>query len=174
MILDYKENMDALNKMSDIKDALFYRELNAKLIRENRELKAENIDLINHQDFEKQGKFKKVIDELKAKLKQCSNVAFVEVLNRSNDKLQAENNELKAELKHKAIKIHQDRIPKEYKAEADEWFEHNPQDEKLFFFMVGGSGVDEDGDVINTLNVGADAIAECDNFEGVISVETYD
>ena len=36
-----KENMDALNKMGDIKDALFYRELNAKLIRENRELKAD-------------------------------------------------------------------------------------------------------------------------------------
>ncbi len=63
--------------------------------------------------------------------------------------------------------------PQEYKQEADEWFEHNPQDEKLFFFMVGSSGVDEDGDVINTLNVGADAIAECDNYKGVISVETY-
>jgi len=31
-------------------------------------------------------------------LKQCSNVAFVEVLNRSNDKLKAENKELKADL----------------------------------------------------------------------------
>ena len=67
-------------------------------------------------------------------------------------------------LKHKAIKLNQSHYPKEYQAEADEWFEHNPQDEKLFFFMVGGSGVDEDGDVINTLNVGADAIAECDNY----------
>tara|TARA_Y100001963_G_C6509076_1_gene321285 strand:+ start:332 stop:601 length:270 start_codon:yes stop_codon:yes gene_type:complete len=41
MILDHKENMNALNKMSDVKDALFYRELNAKIIRENRELKEE-------------------------------------------------------------------------------------------------------------------------------------
>ena len=31
----------------------------------------------------------------------------------------------------------------------------------------------EDGDVISSLNVGADTIAECDNYKGVISVETY-
>ena len=54
--------MDAMNKMSDVKDALFYRELNAKLIRENRELKAENCNLINNINFDKD----KFINELKA------------------------------------------------------------------------------------------------------------
>ena len=46
----------------------------------------------------KQGLFTSDVDELKAEikeLKKCSNVAYVEVLNKSNDKLQAENKELK-------------------------------------------------------------------------------
>ena len=129
------------------------------------------------------------MDECINKLK-ADNVAYVDdfaKLIKDNDKLKAENKDLIRNVKslnadnkrlyqeHKQCR--EDAVkhyPKEYTQEADEWFEHNPQDEKLFFFMVGGSGVDEDGDVINTLNVGADAIAECDNFNGVISVETYD
>ena len=49
------------------------------------ELQAENIDLINHQDFDKQGKFKEVIDELQAE-------AIEQI--KDNKKLQAEINEL--------------------------------------------------------------------------------
>ena len=63
--------------------------------------------------------------------------------------------------------------PKEYKAEARDYFNHNPNSEKLWFFMVGDSEVDEDGDVRKTFNVGVDAIAECDNFNGDISTEVY-
>ena len=91
-------------------------------------------------------------------------------------KYSAEIKELKADVKRHEKQYHMmasSHNPQEYKQEADEYFSHNPQDEKLFFFMVGGSGVDEDGDVINTLNVGVDCIAECDNYKGVISVETY-
>ena len=103
------------------------------------------------------------VDELKAEIKTLKqNNHYKKNLTTQIEKLQADNDRLR-----------HDHNPQEYKQEADEWFEHNPQDEKLFFFMVGGSGVDEDGDVINTLNIGCDAIAECDNFKGVISVETY-
>ncbi len=75
--------MDAINKMSDVKDALFYRELNAKLIRENRELKAEN-----------------------KRLNDCSDAIFVEILERGHKKeireLKAEISQLKADAKHDA------------------------------------------------------------------------
>ena len=96
--------------------------------------------------------------------------------------LQAEIRELKADIKHdgKVCEDYDDDLikeieelkadnvkhyPKEYKAEADEWFEYNPHDEKLFFFMVGSSEIDEDGDITRTLNVGCDTIAEIDNME---------
>ena len=64
--------MDAMNKMSDVKDALFYRELNAKLIRENRQLKAENrqlkADYNNDIDasYELDDKHIKIIHDLEA------------------------------------------------------------------------------------------------------------
>ena len=63
--------------------------------------------------------------------------------------------------------------PKEIKDEADEYFHHNPQCDKLFFFMVGGDEVDEDGDVTRTLNVECDTIAECDNIDNKAHVELY-
>ena len=116
-------------------------------------------------------------DELKAELSQlkADNMHDNKVCEEYDDDLIKECHELQADNDRLKDKLNNSNAhyPKEYQAEADEWFEHNPHDEKLFFFMVGGSGVDEDGDVINTLNVGADAIAECDNYKGVISVETY-
>ena len=125
-------------------------------------------------------------DELKAELKQIKedyrhdtkvcydvddkHIMIIDELKAEVDKLKEDNNKMIIdELKEDNNKHY----PKVYKEAADEWFEHNPQDEKLFFFMVGSSDVDEDGDVVNTLNVGADAIAECDNFNGDISVEVY-
>ena len=84
--------------------------------------------------------------------------------------LKAENDKLKEKNKRKDYSHY----PKEYKREAEEYFEHNPHEEKLFFLMVGGSGCDEDGDVVDTLNVGCDAIAEYDNSNGNISGNTYD
>ena len=45
-------------------------------------------------------------------------------------------NYLKNQLNNKAIKLHQDRIPKEYKKEAEEFFEHNPNHIKVWFYML--------------------------------------
>ena len=139
-------------------------DLNHRILKENRELQAENNDLKIELELLQGG------DEQGVK---CSNQLQVDRLNADNDKLLEYNNRLLAEIK-RLKEDNSKHYPKEYKQEAEEYFNNNPQAEKLFFFMVGGSGVDEDGDVINTLNVGADAIAECDNFKGIISVETYD
>ena len=76
--------------------------------------------------------------------------------------LKAENEELKHELKHKAIKIHQDRIPKEYQAEASEYFHHNPHCKKLLFFMIEGNEFDNDG-CYDACLLDDDCIAEVEN-----------
>ena len=118
--------------------------------------------------------YKAEVEELKAELDKAEN--FRQCMYNDMD---AEVRELKAENKrlyqeHKQCR--EDAVshyPKEYKAEAGEYFSHNPHDEKLFFFMVGGCDVDEDGDVKNTLNVGVDCIAECDNNDGDVSVRKY-
>jgi uncharacterized coiled-coil protein SlyX len=115
------------------------------------------------------------IEELKAEIKHFKSIANddFKIVDDDRAKLQAENKELKYELKHKAIKVNTKHYPKEYKEEAKEYFSHNPNGEKLWFFMVGDSEVDEDGDIRKTLNVGVDAIAECDNLNGDVSVEVY-
>ena len=77
------------------------------------DIKGENIDLINHADFIEQGKIKKVIDGFKAEIKELKNgsdVAYMEILHRSNDKLLAENKQLQnhvdkyGALKHDELK----------------------------------------------------------------------
>ena len=125
-------------------------------------------------------------DELKAELKQIKedyrhdtkvcydvddkHIMIIDELKAEVDKLKEDNNKMIIdELKEDNNKHY----PKVYKEEADEYFHHNPNSEKLWFFMIGDSEVDEDGDIRKTLNVGADAIAECDNFNGDISVEVY-
>ena len=125
---------------------------------------------ISLRDEEIEG-LKAELSQLKADCKHDAKVCddYDDDLIKECHELQAENDKL-----NDALKTSSSHYPKEYNQEAEEYFNHNPNEEKLFFFMVGGSGVDEDGDVIDTLNVGVDAIAECDNFKGVISVETYD
>ena len=64
--------------------------------------------------------------------------------------------------------------PKEYQAEASEYFHHNPSCKKLLFFIVGDTEIswDEDNDGMNGMNgevsrtIYADeCIAEIDNME---------
>ena len=114
------------------------------------------------------------ISQLKADIKHDADVCYD-----VDDKHIKIIDELKAEIKEKEKQYHMlassksSHYPKEYRQEAEEYFSHNPNGEKLFFFMVGDSEVDEDGDIRKTLNVGVDAIAECDNFNGDISVEVF-
>ena len=123
---------------------------------------------------------------------------YMKIVERENDELKAENQELKllsctddcqdnvnsliklkAEIKEKEEQYHMlassktAHYPKEYKQEAEEYFHHNPHGEKCWFFMVGDSDVGEDGVVTMSLDVGVDAIAECDNYEGTISIEVF-
>mgnify|MGYP003152023195 CR=1 FL=1 len=123
---------------------------------------------------------------------------YMKIVERENDELKAENQELKllsctddcqdnvnsliklkAEIKEKEEQYHMlassntSHYPKEYREEAEMYFHHNPNTEKLWFFMVGDSEVDEDGDIRATLNVGVDAIAECDNLNGDVGLEVY-
>ena len=119
------------------------------------------------------------IRELKAENKQLTqtikysngNDGLYDEIVESNEHLEDQIKELKEDNKrlyqeHKECR--EDAVkhyPKEYKAEADEYFSHNPKGETLFFFIVGDDEIDEDGDVTRTLNVGCDSIAEIDNME---------
>ena len=140
------------------------------------------------------------VKKLKADIKHFKDIANEDfkMIDDDRDKLQAENQELKllsctddcqdnvnsliklkAEIKEKEEQYHMlassntSHYPKEYREEAEMYFHHNPNTEKLWFFMVGDSEVDEDGDIRTTLNVGVNAIAECDNLNGDVSVEVY-
>ena len=157
---------------------------------ENKELKAINYhdeikDLHKERDnlFKENTKLKAEIKELK----QCSNVAFVEVLNRSNDKLKAENDKLKngwyvtnlqAEietLKDEAVKwnrkYNQVEYPKDYQKEAKEHFHHNPNCKGVRFHMLDYDDYEYDeNDGLNGLSgeyngslMAEDCLVEIDN-----------
>ena len=123
------------------------------------------------------------IEELKAEISQLNadSKHDAKVCEDYDEGLREEVKELQAEVKEKEKQYHmlasskslQSHYPKQYREEAEEYFNHNPNTEKLWFFMIGDSEVDEDGDVRRTLNVGADSIAECDNLSGDISVKVY-
>ena len=53
--------------------------------------------------------------------------------------------------------------PKEYKAEAEEYFSNNPQCKKLLFFMIDGNNFDDDG-CYNAYLLDDECIAEIDNL----------
>jgi len=141
--------------------------------------KQETIDtLIRDNDYD--------LDDLQAEkdeLLEESNLlkAEIEKLNTEcwcgcNDDLKAEYDEMKAEIKdlRKGCKLLKDtsHYPKEYKKEAEEYFDHNPQCKKLLFFILDGNDFDwdEDNDGCNGMNgeynsilFADDCIAEFDN-----------
>ena len=95
-----------------------------------------------------------------------------------SDELKAEISNMKAEIKEKEKQYHMlasskaSHYPKEYKQEADEYFEHNEKCNKLLFFMIDVNEFewDEDNDGMNGMNgefngilYADDCIAEYDN-----------
>ena len=64
--------------------------------------------------------------------------------------------------------------PKEYKQEAEEYFHHNPNAEKLWFFMVGDSDVDEDGDIHADGGTTTDAVTVYDDYNDAQLVRALD
>ena len=146
------ENMKLKERVEDLKDKVKSKMRMASA--REKELLAENEELKSFHVFatcemkERQSK----IEELKQQVKELK-LALVDqeddivntnkVLISSNrvtdgyiEELKAEINDLKNQLNHKAIKLHQDRIPKEYRKEADEFFEHNPNQDKVRFYML--------------------------------------
>jgi len=155
-----------IKENKELKDSIFkadkdYAELSDKLQAENKELKAE-------------------IKQLRADMTHDSEVCYnlddkhTDIIKRLNDDNKKRLNEiidLQAEVKRGEKQYHMlassktSHYPKEYKAEADEYFDNNPQCEKIFFFMVDGDAFDEDGDLMCTSSVFCgDSIAEFNNI----------
>tara|TARA_R100000808_G_scaffold19230_1_gene41827 strand:- start:3141 stop:3770 length:630 start_codon:yes stop_codon:yes gene_type:complete len=118
---------DAYVKKAEIKEE------NIKLKQQVKELKLAVVD--QEDDIKSLNKDNKwLADKNKEIIKKKDNE--IDDWKLANELKETENKELKHELNHKAIKLHQDRIPKEYKKEADEFFEHNPNQNKVWFFML--------------------------------------
>ena len=69
-------------------------------------------------------------------------------------KLQEEIKELKAELVAEKKQYHMMASSKEYQAEAEEYFHHNPKCKSLLFFMIGSNEFtfDEENDMMNGIS----------------------
>ena len=135
-----------------------------------KDLQAEAIEQIkdNKRLNDKDGLYDEV-KELQAEIKELQ--ADYEKQREYIIAVEKENDILKYDVKHKAIKIHQDRIPKEYKAEADEYFHHNPKSKGVRFHMIDFNDYDYDeNDGMNGLSgeynstlYADDCIVEIDN-----------
>tara|TARA_Y100000310_G_C20352146_1_gene654872 strand:- start:51 stop:485 length:435 start_codon:yes stop_codon:yes gene_type:complete len=100
---------------------------------------------------------------------------IISKLQAEKDELQDERNTLKYALENYQCGC---KYPKELKADAEEYFENNPHETKLFYFVVGASGCEEDGDVINSdlwMRCGfpVATLAEFDNYDGIVSGEVF-
>ena len=176
------EELKATNYHDEIKDLHKERDdlyKACKLLKDdNKELKADNerLRIENNTLKLSNGKIK---DELQSVNDDYNNDHRVH--NEYEDGLLDEVKELKAEIKEKEEQYHMlassktSHYPKEYKAEADEYFHHNPQCKKLLFFILDGNDFDwdEDNDGCNGMNgeynsilFADDCIAEFDNNEG--------
>ena len=112
-----------------------------------KDLKAENENLHNKIDG----------------LKSSDDVRKLRICRLKNDKLKAELENYNCGCKY----------PKELKADAEEYFSHNPQDEKIWYMLISPSDVDEDGVLDAHKDVGVDAIAEFENYEGRVSGDVF-
>ena len=65
------------------------------------------------------------------------------------------------------------KYPKELKNDAEEYFHHNPQDEKIWYMLITKDDLDEDGVLDAHKDVGVDAVAEFDNYQGKISGDVF-
>ena len=140
------------------------------------------------------GRLESYYDVITSKLQadESESIGWIEQYKKGCENYREEIKELKAEnerLKDRVIKrgaenedlikacnmIRADKTshyPKEYKKEAEEYFDHNPQCKKLLFFILDGNDFDwdEDNDGCNGMNgeynsilFAGDCIAEFDN-----------
>ena len=181
------EELKAENYHDEIKDLHKERD---DLFKENKRLKAENERLkkgFGHGvlvELEQVDSLKDEIESLKKEneslqdqLKECVSdydndiKASYELddLKAENDGLLEESNLLKAEIKdlRKGCKLLKDtsHYPKEYKAEAEEYFEHNDHCKEVMFFMLDDTLFDDNDDFDDFINKD-DAICVINNTEG--------
>ena len=163
---DVNAHIDAITDMDAVNDT--YQGEIFKLEADIKQLKA---DIKHDADvcYDVDDEHVKTIEKLKADIIKLENhvdkygsIAY--------DELQDERNTLKYALENYQCGC---KYPKELKADAEEYFENNPHETKLFYFVVGASGCEEDGDVINSLNCECDAVAEFDNYDGIVSGEVF-
>ena len=141
-------------------------EYNNRLLADIKELKAEldkaeNFRQCMYNDMDREVKAEKVLN--------TANRQTITKLKAENDDLKVENKTILDNGLHllseiKGLKENNNKhYPKEYKQDAEEYFDHNPQCSKLFFFMIEGNEFDEDGDYNGSLYAD-DCIAEIDNL----------
>tara|TARA_R100001530_G_scaffold57672_1_gene41886 strand:+ start:2301 stop:2906 length:606 start_codon:yes stop_codon:yes gene_type:complete len=132
-----------------------------------KELQAENKHLILSN--ERRGE---MVRELQAENKRLKNGFGHGVLVELEqvDELKEQVKELKVALENYQCGC---KYPKELKADAEEYFHHNPQDEKIWYMLISPSDVDEDGVLDAHKDVGVDAVAEFDNYQGKISGDVF-
>ena len=167
---DYSDDVDVKRSRAEVendklKNGWYVTNLQAEIKSLNELITAKHI---------KRNEDSNLIASLKAEikeLKQCSNVAFVEVLNRSNDKLKAENDSLKDEAVKWNRKYNKVEYPKDYQKEAREYFNHNPKCKGVRFHMLDYDEYDYDDNVgLNGLSgeyngslMAEDCLVEIDN-----------
>ena len=141
------------------------------------ELKAENEELkaVNDEVRRCNKTMDGILLEREAELKEKDKQYHMLASSKSNDglydevkELQADNEELKAELDKANNNNMRYSSLKEYKAEAEEYFHHNPKCKSLLFFMIGNDEFGVDGDWNGCYNgtlYSDDCIIEIDNEE---------
>ena len=149
MVLDIDKIIS--NIIDDLKAEI--KELKA----ENEKLRADECESIGWIDQYKKGceEYRKEIAELKAENERLSidNLEKVKVINDANKQTIAER------VKHYGIEFP---YPKEYKAEADEYFSHNPKSKYVAFYMLSEYDV-RDGERGDLMLYKDDAIVVIDN-----------
>ena len=157
----FKDDDDLIKECHELQaDNVAYINDFAKLIKDNDKLKAENKDLIKNAKVMKADLSCKDDSIMDLKAENCNLINESKWdKNKLIKELQAENQEHK-QCREDAVKHY----PKEYKAEAEEYFEHNPKSKGVRFHMIDFSEYDYDNnDGLNGISAEYDGVLYADD-----------